>query len=93
MSVYVDDLFPTRSTSRWPFRQACHMVADTVDELHMMAATIGLRRSWFQPQSSPHYDLTCTKRRLAIENGATPLNRIDIVNKIRDLRASVKEKA
>lgn len=92
MSVYVDDLGPTRPTSSWQFREACHMLADGVKELHEMAGAIGLQRSWFQPESSPHYDLTPGKRRLAVLAGAIELDRIDMVNKIRELRVPLKEK-
>ena len=92
MSVYVDDLFPTRPSSRWRFYEACHMLADSSKELHAMAGAIGLKRSWFQAQSSPHYDLTQGKRRQAVRRGAVQLDRIDMVNKIRDLRVSPKEK-
>jgi len=48
----------------------CHMLADTVDELHAMADKIGLKREWYQPKSIPHYDVCQAKRRLAIKNGA-----------------------
>lgn len=34
MSVYVDQLFNTRGLSpHWPYPQACHMFADSVEEL------------------------------------------------------------
>lgn len=92
MSVYVDDLFPTRPSPRWRFYEACHMLADSLGELHSMAASIGLKPGWFQPASSPHYDLTPGKRRQALRKGAVALNRIDIVNKIRELRTPTKEK-
>lgn len=70
MTVYVDEL---RRYPRGPrcFRDgACHMMADTLEELHAMAARIGLRRAWFQPRSSPHYDLTPAKREAALAAGA-----------------------
>lgn len=47
------------------------MFADTIEELHAMAALIGLKREWFQEESLKHYDLTASKRRLALRNGAT----------------------
>jgi hypothetical protein len=47
------------------------MMADTVEELHEMADKIGLKRSWFQKESHvPYYDLTESKRTLALKYGA-----------------------
>jgi hypothetical protein len=68
MSVYVD-------TARHPFKGyvMCHMVADSLDELHGMAARIGMERRWFQtpPKASfPHYDIPEHKRGRAISLGA-----------------------
>lgn len=50
----------------------CHMVADTPEELHAMAKQIGVRK-WFQTGESgrhPHYDISKTKRKLAVHFGA-----------------------
>lgn len=47
------------------------MTADTLDELHALADAIGLRRAWFQKRARvPHYDLTPSKRELALRAGA-----------------------
>lgn len=48
-----------------------HLFGTDIDELHSFAASIGLKRSWYQNKDFPHYDLTFNKRRLAIEMGAT----------------------
>ena len=60
MSVYVDNLFLCATTRYWRHGKACHMVADSLSELHAMAKRLSLKRSWFQPGTSslPHYDLT-----------------------------------
>jgi len=68
MSVYVD-------TARHPFRGyvMCHMIADSLEELHAMADRIGMERRWFQapPKAShPHYDIPESKRARAIRFGA-----------------------
>lgn len=68
MSVYVD-------TMRASFGRMimCHMFADTDDELHQMAAKIGIARKWFQcpPKASwHHYDICLSKKKLAMANGA-----------------------
>ena len=50
------------------------MMSDTsLEELHEFAQRLGLKRSWFQQGSAPHYDLSKTKRRKAVELGATEL--------------------
>lgn len=70
MAVYVDDLrrFPTKIAC---FKMgSCHMTADTLDELHAMAARIGLKREWFQDHHlAPHYDLTGSRRVDALQAG------------------------
>lgn len=71
MSVYVDDCFQGPSWGRW--QGGGHMQADTPEELHAFAERIGLKRSWFQKGSRPemdHYDLTRSKRKLALAEGA-----------------------
>jgi Protein of unknown function (DUF4031) len=71
LSVYVDDLVDYgviigRCGPNW-----CHMIADTLAELHFFATIqIGLKRSWFQDKRTPHYDLTAGKRAQAIKKGA-----------------------
>jgi hypothetical protein len=67
MPVYVDQPMTWAKL----YKNYCHMYADTVDELHAMAAKLGLRRSWFQADiDHPHYDIASSKRRLAIQYGA-----------------------
>lgn len=40
-----------------------HLVADSVEELHRFAASIGLKRCWFQSRTYLHYDLTTARKR------------------------------
>jgi hypothetical protein len=47
----------------WHRGPSCHLIADSVAELIAFAEQIGLRRDWFQPKSSPHFDLTAAGRR------------------------------
>lgn len=66
MSVYVDNM-----RASYGRMIMCHMIADTDDELHAMAARIGVARKWFQDTlSGPHYDIALSKRALAVEYGA-----------------------
>jgi hypothetical protein len=65
MAVYLDN-------ARNPLGRMlmCHMIADTPDELHAMAETIGMKREWFQDTGFPHYDVCLTRRKRALEAGA-----------------------
>lgn len=84
MSVYVDTLLHFG----WSKGPSCHMIADTLDELHVMADKIGLKRSWFQNKPTelcPHYDLVASKRKLAVQNGATELERKEYCTKMREV--------
>jgi hypothetical protein len=81
--VYVDELVDRG----WSLGPSSHLLADTKAELHAFARRIGLRRSWFQLRSSPHYDLTAGKRALAVSLGCVQLDRRQLVAKIRELRA------
>ena len=70
MSVYVDELSVCIQSKKWPYKYACHLVADSVEELQTFAMMMGLHKSWFQEGSIPHYDLTAGMRRKAIGAGA-----------------------
>ena len=90
MSVYVDSLIIFGGDDApYCFRNkpSCHMYADTLDELHIMASKIGLKRSWFQANHHlMHYDLTPSKRALAVRLGAIEQTRneaIETWNRIR----------
>lgn len=81
MPVYVDPLM----THGWKMRgrpvRNCHMFTDeaTLDELHRVAAAIGMKRSWFQDERVKHYDLTPTRRLAAIAAGAIEVERREAV--------------
>lgn len=68
----------------------CHMIADTIEELHAFAERLGFRRSWFQGDSDvPHYDIgTEGKRELAVSLGAVECDRRTFVAHVQRLRAS-----
>lgn len=84
MAVYVDSAFI-------PFRRMlmCHMIADSLPELHAMANCIGMRMEWFQLNASfPHYDVAKGRRAHAIRLGAIVLPRKEYVAKVAELRAN-----
>jgi hypothetical protein len=67
----------------------CHMIADTPEELHAMADRIGVARHWFQtpPKASFwHYDISKSKRALAVAAGAIECDRNAIVAALRRIR-------
>ena len=70
MTVYVDDM-------RAPFGRMimCHMVADTSEELHEMAARIGVARRWVQQSGTykEHYDICLSMRAKAVRAGASEI--------------------
>ncbi len=77
MAVYVDEITDFGPKGFW-----CHMMADNLDELHDMAARIGLRREWFQDKSDyPHYDLKAPTRALAVSLGALEVTTMDLVER------------
>lgn len=88
VSVYVDDM-------RAPFGRMimCHMIADSIDELHEMADRIGVARRWFQgpPKHDPHYDISLSKRTLAVKFGAKEVSQREIVMVIRKAREGTRD--
>lgn len=71
MTVYVDDM-----AASYGRMKMCHMLADSDDELHAMAAKIGVARRWWQsPEktSGSHYDIALSKRALAVAAGAVEI--------------------
>ncbi len=71
MTVYVDEerMWPH---AKHPFKNgSCHLTADTLEELHAFADEIGMKRQWFQDHPiAAHYDLTPTRRFVALSKGA-----------------------
>jgi hypothetical protein len=53
-----------------------HLFSIPYDEegLHIFARSIGLRREWYQ---RTHYDVSQSKRKQAIEAGATPVTMLE----------------
>ena len=88
MAVYVDD-----SIHKYGRMVMCHMIADTLDELHTMADIIGVKRKWFQDKASfPHYDICKAKREIAVDHGAVEVDRRGLVEAMRRIRKSLLDK-
>lgn len=83
MPVYVDN-----SRLEWRGKQWCHLVADSLEELHAFAGRLGLRREWFQSRTMYlHYDVTVAVRAKALALGAQIGDKATIVGCARRLRS------
>lgn len=91
MTIYVDNAFikakVKQHSSRW-----CHLLSDQEDpeELHLFAESIGLKRSYFQRGKfawwHQHYDVTESKRKLAVDKGALEIDAFDWMDIVMELR-------
>lgn len=83
MTVYVDHPLDwgkgsVKQASR--VRYWCHMMADTIEELHEMAARLKMPKAWYQGPPShahPHYDLSLSRRKQAVAAGAVDISEWD----------------
>lgn len=87
MAVYVDNL----RDYGWRHGPSCHLIGDSVEELIEFAVELGMKSEWFQPKSSPHFDLNTNGREIAIKNGAIPLDQREFVAKLREIRRKQSE--
>lgn len=82
MAIYVDFVQIEFKGHRW-----CHMLADTLQELHEFAALIDVDKRLFHRNASyPHYDVTVEMRETAIEHGALPADRKKIIECAKKLK-------
>lgn len=87
MAVYIDNY-------NAPFRRMimCHMIADTQEELLLMAKSIGLAEKWIQDKGeySEHFDVSLTMKKLAIGHGAIEITARDFARRC-GLRANAPD--
>ena len=82
MAVYVDDMYK-HVLGRYGRMKMSHMIADTEEELHAMAARIGVARHWYQ---GDHYDIALSKRSRAVEAGAIEVTMVQLSSMCRRLK-------
>jgi len=72
-------------TKGWRWSHSCHLVADNRDELVRFAKKIGMKPEWIQCSRSGlvHFDLTPTRREVAIRQGAIEVTGRFLVEKMR----------
>ncbi|MEO6277969.1 DUF4031 domain-containing protein [Roseateles sp.] len=73
--MYVDDAGVLKHGYAW-----FHLMADSVQELHEFAASIGVpSRAFHRGARHPHYDVSASQRRRALQHGATAISARDAV--------------
>ncbi|MEM1167530.1 MAG: DUF4031 domain-containing protein [Cyanobacteria bacterium P01_H01_bin.35] len=79
--IYVDDC-----KNKFHNMVMSHMTADSSEELMIFATTVlKLKPEWVQCRGTwkEHFDVSQTKRKMAIENGAIAMNRIDYIRMVK----------
>lgn len=80
--IFVDDIQTYPAGGLWWTRWS-HLATDgDLADLHRMAARLGLKRSWFQDEPRhPHYDVTPSKRALALRLGAQAVSSEELIRR------------
>ena len=82
MTIYVDC-----ANIKYGRMIMCHMLSESIEELHRMADIIGVKRKWFQSKAStPHYDICLAKKKQALINGAVEINRREVATLCKRIR-------
>jgi hypothetical protein len=87
--VYVDDMAA-------PFgrMKMYHLIADTTAELLAMVDAIGVQRKWIQHAGTykEHFDISQSKRQLALAHGAQPITWKEYARKVGARRTQILER-
>lgn len=85
MAIYVDFMCIEHRGYKW-----CHMLADSLQELHDFAELIDVDKRLFHKTASyPHYDITVAMRLIALENGAIAADRKKIIECAKKLKVEL----
>lgn len=87
MAVYVDFVKIEFRGYKW-----CHMLADSLQELHEFADLIEVDKRLFHRDASyPHYDITVQMREAALEHGAVKATRKQIIDAAKKLKVELNK--
>lgn len=92
MAAYVDDM--RANFQALPNRKyvMCHLMAESIPELMQFARKIGLKEEWFQGDGIyPHFDVSLSKRKLAVENGAIEVTAREMIKIMKPIYWPKKE--
>lgn len=70
MSVYVEPMTSCLPNKHWPWKESCHLMADSEEELIAFAVKIGLKPKYIQRTRWTHFDLESNMRERAVKAGA-----------------------
>lgn len=89
MTVYVDDMY-MYDMGKFGRMKMSHMIADTHEELVSMARSIGVAEKWIQQRGThqEHFDISMSRRMLAVRNGAVEISMHELAEKCRQRRTS-----
>lgn len=88
MAIYIDNV-----RIKWRGNNWCHMVGESLGELHIFANKLGLKSEWFQTDGTyPHYDVTVETRARALMLGALEGDRRDIIRCAKLLKLEYEHK-
>jgi hypothetical protein len=85
MTVYVDTM-----AASYGRMIMFHMLGDTDQELHAIAALIGVERKWHQKPGThhSHYDICKSMRAFAVQFRAVEIGRREVANLIKAKRSA-----
>ncbi len=87
MAVYVDFVSIEFKGYKW-----CHLLADSLQELHEFAALIEVDKRLFHRDASyPHYDVTLQMRERALKYGAIAADRKTIITAAKKLKVELRQ--
>lgn len=87
MAIYVDFVCIEFKGYKW-----CHLLADSLQELHEFADLIEVDKRLFHRNASyPHYDITTQMREAALKNGAIVATRKQIIDSAKKLKVELNE--